>query len=108
MVTRTLEFLWTSVEDSSNRRCCVDVVWKALDLAMLEYKGYKSAARIDSYVHGGMRIVWLRFKPGRAGSIIEVARIEGKIFETMKEAEAHGLELAKEWVDKRWADRSCF
>jgi hypothetical protein len=26
--------------------------------------------------------------------IIEVARIEGKIFETMKEAEAHGLELA--------------
>ena len=41
------------------------------------------------------------FKLARAGSIIELARIEGKIFKTMKEAEAHGLELAKEWVDKR-------
>jgi hypothetical protein len=29
--------------------------------------------------------------------VIEVARIEGKIFKTMKEAEAHGLELAREW-----------
>ena len=28
---------------------------------------------------------------GMAGSIVEVARIEGKIFETMKEAEAHEL-----------------
>ena len=40
-------------------------------------------------------------KPGRADSIIEVARIEGKIFNTMKEAEAHRLELAREWVDRR-------
>jgi hypothetical protein len=38
---------------------------------------------------------------GRLGSIIEVARIKGKIFPTMKEAEAHGLELAREWVDKK-------
>jgi hypothetical protein len=29
--------------------------------------------------------------------VIEVARIKGKIFKTMKEAEAHGLELAREW-----------
>jgi hypothetical protein len=40
-------------------------------------------------------------KPDRAGSIIEVARIEGKIFKTMKEAETHGLELAIEWVDSK-------
>ena len=40
------------------------------------------------------------FKPARAGSIIEVARIEGKVFKTMKEAEEHGLELAREWVDR--------
>ena len=32
---------------------------------------------------------------GRAGSIIEVARIEGKVFKIMKEAEAHGLEFRK-------------
>jgi hypothetical protein len=41
------------------------------------------------------------FKPARAGSIIEVVRIEGKIFKTMKEAKEHGLVLAREWVDKR-------
>jgi hypothetical protein len=43
------------------------------------------------------------YRDGRSGSIVEVARIEGKIFKTMKEAEGHGLELAKEGVDKRWA-----
>jgi hypothetical protein len=32
--------------------------------------------------------------------MIEVARIEGQIFDTMKEAEAHGLELAGEWVNR--------
>ena len=40
------------------------------------------------------------YRNGEVGSIVEIARIEGKIFKTMKEAEAHGLELAKEWVDK--------
>jgi hypothetical protein len=43
------------------------------------------------------------YRNGRAGSIIEVARIEGKIFKTMKEAEAHGLELARDWVDRKGA-----
>jgi hypothetical protein len=41
------------------------------------------------------------FKPARAGSVIEVARIDGKIFKTMKEAEARGLELARAWVDRK-------
>jgi hypothetical protein len=44
------------------------------------------------------------YRSRRAGSLVEVARIEGKIFKTIKEAEAHGLELAKEWVDKRLAE----
>jgi hypothetical protein len=35
----------------------------------------------------------------RAGSVIELERIEGKIFKTTKEAEAPGLELARAWVD---------
>jgi hypothetical protein len=30
-----------------------------------------------------------------AGSIVEVARIEGKIFKTMTEAEAHGVGTGK-------------
>ncbi len=52
-------------------------------------------------VHGGCESLGKVYRNGCAGSIIEVVRIEGKIFMTMKEAEAHGLELAKEWVDKR-------
>jgi hypothetical protein len=40
------------------------------------------------------------YRNGLAGSIVEVARIEGKIFKTMREAEAHGLELARHWVDQ--------
>ncbi len=31
------------------------------------------------------------------GIIIEVARVEGKIFQTRNETEQHGLELARRW-----------
>jgi hypothetical protein len=41
------------------------------------------------------------FKPARAGLIIKLARIEGKIIKTIKKAQAHGLELAIEWVDSK-------
>jgi hypothetical protein len=68
---------------------------------MLEYKGYKiSGESIPMYMEG-CESRGSVCKPGRGSSIIEVARIEGKIFNTMKEAEAHGLVLARECVDKR-------
>jgi hypothetical protein len=35
------------------------------------------------------------------GSIVEVKKIEGRSFESKEEAELHGLELCKEWIDKR-------
>jgi hypothetical protein len=66
---------------------------------MLEYKGYKiSGGSIPMYMEG---CEWRGSvcKAARGGSIIEVARIEGKIFPTTSK-EAHGLELAKEWVHK--------
>jgi hypothetical protein len=44
-------------------------------------------------------------KAGRMGSIIELQRIEGTIFKTSNEAEAHGLELARAWVDRKSAWR---
>ena len=71
---------------------------------MLEYKGYKISGTSTPIYMEGCELRGSVFKPARAGSIIELARIEGKIFKTIKEAEAHGLELAKEWVDKRWAE----
>jgi hypothetical protein len=45
-------------------------------------------------------------KARRAGSVIELERIDGKMFKTIKEAEAHGLELAREWVDRKAAWRA--
>ena len=59
---------------------------------MLEYKGYKiSGESIPMYMEGCES----------RGSVCEVGRIEGKIFNTMKEADAYGLELAREWVDRK-------
>jgi hypothetical protein len=40
-------------------------------------------------------------RPGRLGSIVEVKRIEGPIFNSKEEAEHHGLKLCKDWIDKR-------
>ena len=68
---------------------------------MLEYKGYKISGTSTPIYMEGCESRGSVFKPARAGSIIEVARIEGKIFKTMKEAKEHGLVLAREWVDKR-------
>jgi hypothetical protein len=61
---------------------------------MLEYKGLKISGTSTPMYMEGCESRGSVFKPARAGSIIEVARIEGKIFKTIKEAEAHGLELA--------------
>ena len=49
-------------------------------------------------------LAWNGLPERLASSIVEVARIEGKIFKMMKDAEAHGLELARQWVDKRRAE----
>ena len=39
--------------------------------------------------------------PGRLSSIVEVKRVEGPIFNSQEEAEQHGVELCKDWIDKR-------
>ena len=36
------------------------------------------------------------------GSIIQVQRIEGKLFEKKEQAEQHGVDLCKEWVDNQF------
>jgi hypothetical protein len=40
-------------------------------------------------------------RPGRLGSIVEIKRIKGPIFNSKEAAEQHGLELCKDWIDKR-------
>ena len=71
--------------------------------SVILYKGYKISGESSPSFMEGCHSLGTVYRNGLAGSIVEVARIEGKIFKTMTEAEAHGLELAKEWVDKRWA-----
>lgn len=65
------------------------------------YKGYKISGQSSPSYMEGCHSLGTVYRNGLAGSIVEVARIEGKIFETMKEAEAHGLELAREWVEQK-------
>ena len=67
------------------------------------YKGYKISGESTPSYSEGCHSLGTVYRNGLAGSILEVAGIEGKIFKTMREAEAHGLELAREWVDKRLA-----
>ena len=73
---------------------------------MLEYKGYKISGESIPMYMSGWESLGRVYRPGRAVSIIQLARIKGKIFQTMKEAEAHGLELAKEWVEMHTAFNS--
>ena len=65
------------------------------------YKGYKISGQSSPSYMEGCHSHGTVYRNGLGGSIVEVARIEGKIFKTMKEAEAHGLELARAWVDQK-------
>ena len=71
---------------------------------MIQYKGYKIDSESIPMFVSGCESLGTVYLDGRLGSIFEVARIKGKIFNTMEEAEAHGLELARNWVDKRWPE----
>jgi hypothetical protein len=70
---------------------------------MERYKGFlisgsavpTFAARFDWYSQGTI------LRPGRLGSIVEIQRIQGPIFNSKEVAEEHGLKLCKDWIDKR-------
>jgi hypothetical protein len=72
------------------------------DNHMLNCKGYRL---LDPDVYARLSVGGSVCKAGRTGSVIELQRIEGTIFKTSKEAEAHGLELARAWVDRKSAWR---
>ena len=56
---------------------------------MLEIQRYKIAGASVPMYMAGCESLGTVYRRGRAGSIIQVARIEGRIFDSMKEAEAH-------------------
>jgi hypothetical protein len=72
---------------------------------MFQYKGYMISGCSIPMSMQGCQSRGSVCKAGRTGLIIELQRIEGKMFKTTKEAEAHGLELAREWVDRKTAWR---
>ena len=70
-------------------------------LTAYEYSGYIISAWARPEFANGFTSVGIVYKRGRLGSIIQVQRIEGKLFETKEQAEQHGVELCKGWTDKQ-------
>jgi hypothetical protein len=70
-------------------------------LTAYEYKGYIICAWARPEFTSGSTSVGIVFMGGQLRSIIQVKRIEGKLFGSKEQAEQDGLELCKEWVDKQ-------
>jgi hypothetical protein len=70
--------------------------------AMLQYKGFKISGSSTPMYLERCESLGSVCKPGPNGSVVEIARMEDKISNTMKEAEAHWLELAESgWITLR-------
>jgi hypothetical protein len=70
-------------------------------LTAYEYKGYIICAWSRPESTAGSTSVGIVYMRGQLGSILQVKRIEGKLFGSKEEAEQNGMELCKEWVDKQ-------
>ena len=70
-------------------------------LTACEYCGYFISAWARPESNNGSTSIGIVYEHSQLGSLIQVQRIEGELCETKEEAEQHGLELCKEWVDKQ-------
>jgi len=66
------------------------------------YRGYIITAWARPEFPNGSTAVGIVYKGEQLGSIIQVQRIEGELFERKEQAEEHGVELCKEWIDKQF------
>ena len=67
------------------------------------YRGYIITAWArPEFPNGSTTAVGIVYKGEQLGSIIQVQRIEGELFERKEQAEEHGVELCKEWIDKQF------
>jgi O-succinylbenzoate synthase len=73
---------------------------------IVEYKGYYLSGSIVRQHMTGSKSLGILCVAGKLGSMTEVKRIPGRYFETSEQAQQHGLELAKQWVDDHAKDRS--
>ena len=70
-------------------------------LTAYEYRGYIISAWARPEFTNGSTSVGIVYEQGRLGSIIQVQRIVGELFETKAQAEQDGVELCKEWIDNQ-------
>jgi hypothetical protein len=75
-------------------------------LTAYEYRGYIITAWGRPEFPNGSTSVGIVYKGEQLGSVIQVQRIEGELFESEEQAEEHGMELCKEWIDKQFRTRS--
>ena len=66
-----------------------------------EYEEYYISAWARPEFTNGYTSVAIVSKQIRPGSFVQVQRIEGRFFHIKDEAEQHGLELCKKWIDKQ-------
>jgi hypothetical protein len=71
-------------------------------LTAYEYGGYIIGAWARPEFTNGSTSVGIVYERGQLGSVIQVKRIVGELFESKEQAEQHGLELCKGWIDKQF------
>ena len=67
-----------------------------------EYGCYIIGGWARPEVTKGFTSVGIVYERSQLGSIIQVQRIEGELFESKDLAEQHGVKLCKEWIDKQF------
>jgi hypothetical protein len=70
-------------------------------LTAYEYRGYYISAWARPEFTNGYTSVGIVSKQNQLGSFVQVQRTEGRFFHIKYEAEQHGIELCKEWVDNQ-------
>jgi hypothetical protein len=70
-------------------------------LPAYEYRGYIISGWARPELANGSTSVGIVYERNKLGSIIQVQRIENELFESKEQAEQHGLELCKEWINKQ-------
>jgi hypothetical protein len=71
-------------------------------LTFYEYNGYVIAGWARPELTKGCTAVGVVYERDNFGSLIQVQRIEGTLFKNKEQAEQHGLELCKEWIDNQF------
>jgi hypothetical protein len=95
----------SQIQVSNWHRGCVPLFMDHTDqipsLTFYDYKGFVIGAWARPESEKGSTSVGVVFTRDMFGSMIQVQRIEGKFFENKEQAEQHGVELCKDWIDKR-------